>query len=186
MTQEEEIDLLENWNDDSWKVLAERNMRLGVYLANKWHGAGLDPDDLFSIALMGITKAAKAFKPELGNKFATFAGTVINNEILMEIRRQKKHKHVLSYSHPLTEDETGDIYTLEDLLPSSEDLEGVTGMLCLSETIEMLPDLERKIIKLRRDGYGQMEIARLLGCTQSNISRREKSAKNKLRKVTGL
>ena len=186
LTAEEEADLFQNWDCDSWKILAERNMRLAVYSANKWHGTGIDPDDLLSLAFMGMTKAAKAFRPELGYKFATYATAAINNEIMMEIRRQKKHMHVLSYNHPLTEDETGDIYTLEDLLPSSADLEGVAGMLCLSETIEMLPDLERKIIKLRRDGMGQMEIAKLLGYSQANISRREKSAKNKLRKVTGL
>ena len=186
MTQEEEIDLLENWNDDSWKVLAERNMRLGVHLANKWHGTGLDPDDLFSIALMGITKAAKAFKPELGNKFATFAGTVINNEILMEIRRQKKHKHVLSYSHPLVQEKTGDFFMLEDILQDPVNVEDKVEVLQVLDAVEQLPELERKIISLRKDGYGQMEISTLLGCSQANVSRREKAAKNKLRKIIAM
>lgn len=52
---------------------------------------GLEYDDLFQIAAIGLIKAAKTWDPERG-KFSTHAVTVMQNEIRMELDKAPRFK----------------------------------------------------------------------------------------------
>ena len=78
--------------------------------------------------------------------------------------------------HSLTDPIGEEEYTLENVLPSTEDTLGkMLEHMALSEVIGTLPPLWRQILILRyyRD-YSQQQTADALGVTQVKISREEK------------
>lgn len=77
-----------------------------------------------------------------------------------------------------------DDFSLEDVIPSTDDSLGrMLEKVALTETINKLPPLWRKIILLRyyRD-YSQQQTAEALGLTQVKISREEKKIFTELRR----
>lgn len=86
--------------------------------------------------------------------------------------------------HSLSDPMGDDDYTLENVLPASDDpLEEMLEHIALTEIIDGLPELWRKILLLRyyRD-YSQQQTADALGLTQVKISREEKKIFAQLRK----
>ncbi len=49
-----------------------------------------EQEDLISIGTIGLMKAVDSFRPEYGNKFATYAIRCVDNELLMHLRSKKK------------------------------------------------------------------------------------------------
>ena len=85
--------------------------------------------------------------------------------------------------HSLSETIGEDDYTLENVIPASEDTLGkMLEHIALEEIISTLPELWRKILLLRyyRD-YSQQQTADALGLTQVKISREEKKIFTRLR-----
>ena len=62
-------------------ALAENNLGLVHMCANKFRSKGIEYDDLYSAGCVGLLKASKAFDPERGVKFSTYAVPVILGEI---------------------------------------------------------------------------------------------------------
>lgn len=72
------------------------HMRLGIHIARKFYEhyrgnlpGGLDMGDLVHVAYLALRKAHQNFKPELGKKFSSFAGTIIRDFIRELIREQR-------------------------------------------------------------------------------------------------
>lgn len=87
---------------------------------------------------------------------------------------------VHSLSDPIGDED----YTLENVIPSTEDpLENLLEHIALHQILETLPELWRKILLLRyyRD-FSQQQTADALGLTQVKISREEKKIFAHLRK----
>ncbi len=87
--------------------------------------------------------------------------------------------------HSLSEIIGDDDFSLEDVIPSTDDTLGkMLERVALNETIRTLPILWRKIILLRyfRD-YSQQQTADALGLTQVKVSREEKKIFSELRDV---
>lgn len=78
-----------------------------------------------------------------------------------------------------------DDFALEDVIPSTDDALGrMIEKVALSETINTLPSLWRKIIILRYfKDYSQQQTADALGLTQVKISREEKKIFSSLREA---
>jgi len=86
--------------------------------------------------------------------------------------------------HSLSETIGDEDYTLENVIPASEDTLGkMLEHIALEEIMEKLPPLWRKILLLRyyRE-YSQQQTADALGLTQVKISREEKKIFARLRK----
>ena len=60
---------------------AEENLGLVHLCANKFRGRGIEYDDLYSAGCVGLMKAVRAFDPERGVRFSTYAVPVILGEI---------------------------------------------------------------------------------------------------------
>lgn len=60
---------------------AEENLGLVHLCANKFRNRGIEYDDLYSAGCIGLLKAVKAFDPERGVRFSTYAVPVILGEI---------------------------------------------------------------------------------------------------------
>ncbi|MGN1318181.1 MAG: sigma-70 family RNA polymerase sigma factor [Lachnospirales bacterium] len=114
------------------------------------------------------------------------------NEILMYLRKAKKHQNNISLQDYTATDKDGNQVSLEEKIPdesmSTEDIVTLSDDLknVLKKVKENLTEREQKIIKMR---YGinckaktQQEIAKIFGISRSYVSRIEKAALSKLRK----
>ena len=121
LTPEEEYDYLTKFKlekDESAKIiLIERNMRLVAHIAKKYNNSAEDQDDLISIGTIGLIKAIETYNVDKGTRLATYASKCIENEILMNIRTNKKNKVQVSLHDPIGTDKEG-TRACETLLPS--------------------------------------------------------------------
>ena len=197
LTPEEEYNYLTKFKfekDESAKeVLIERNMRLVAHIAKKYNNSNEDQDDLISIGTIGLIKAIETYNVEKGTRLATYASKCIENEILMNIRTNKKNKVQVSLQDPIGTDKEGNEISLIDILGTDIDhiLDQVELKVQISKLYEKLENIltprEREIVQLRYGlttlGYKtQREIAQKLDISRSYVSRIEKRALKKLRK----
>ena len=181
-------------NQEARACLIEHNLRLVVYIAQKFDNTGVGVEDLISIGTIGLIKAINTFNPEKKIKLATYASRCIENEILMYLRRNSKTRMEVSIDEPLNVDWDGNELLLSDILGTDEDviyrgLEDEVEKNLLGKAIGKLSDREQTIVKLR---FGinmpegrektQKEVADLLGISQSYISRLEKRIMKRLKK----
>ena len=181
-------------NKEARSRLIEHNLRLVVYIAQKFDNTGVGMEDLISIGTIGLIKAINTFKPDKKIKLATYASRCIENEILMYLRRNSKTRMEVSIDEPLNVDWDGNELLLSDILGTDEDmiyrdLEREVECSLLGRAIHKLSKREQTIICLRfglnqPDGKEktQKEVADLLGISQSYISRLEKRIMRRLRK----
>ena len=181
-------------NQEARARLIEHNLRLVVYIAQKFDNTGVGMEDLISIGTIGLIKAINTFKPDKKIKLATYASRCIENEILMYLRRNSKTRMEVSIDEPLNVDWDGNELLLSDILGTDEDviyrdLEREVECSLLGRAIHKLSKREQTIICLRfglnqSDGKEktQKEVADLLGISQSYISRLEKRIMRRLKK----
>ena len=191
--EEEELYLLRAMQGDkeAKDLLIKHNMRLVAHIVKKYTGAA-ETDDLISVGSIGLIKAISTYNPEQGTALATYTARCIENEILMLIRANKKHKNTLSLYDPIGTDKDGNELTLGDLLFEKEDCvfeaveHSVQREKLLAQMQRILSDREYTVICLRYALKGgvplpQREVANLLKISRSYISRIEKHAIDKLR-----
>lgn len=178
------LELKETGDVRATERLIEHNLRLVAYIARKFENTNIDYEDLISTGAIGLIKAVKTFKADKNIRLATYASRCIENEILMQIRKNSKIKNDLSLDKPLSEDFDGNQLVLADIIPSDDDL--VTTAVdepgdkqLIGELISKLNSREREIMVLRYGLEGQQEltqreVAVKLGISQSYISRLEK------------
>lgn len=187
-------DLGTEYEDEAKSILIEHNLRLVVYIAKKFDNTGVGVEDLISIGTIGLIKSINTFNPGKNIKLATYASRCIENEILMYLRRNSKHKMEVSIDEPLNVDWDGNELLLSDILGTDEDviykdLENEVERKLLVKAIAKLSEREQTIIRLRF-GLGrvdgkeltQKEVAEMLGISQSYISRLEKKIMRRLKK----
>ena len=194
LEEEKILSRLGNEDDENAKqILAQRNLRLVVYIAKKFENTGMDLEDLISVGTIGLMKAINTFNTDKNIKLATYASRCIENEILMQLRRGAKLKTEVSIDEPLNKDGDGNELLLSDVLGTDNDItskriEEEVDRKLLRASIEKLNIREKEIMELR---FGanlqgkektQKEVADKLGISQSYISRLEKKIMRKMRK----
>ena len=173
--------------------LIEHNLRLVVFLAKKYENTKVDLEDLVSIGTIGLIKGINTYSMGKNIRLATYASRCIDNEILMYLRKNKKIKTEVSFDESLSFDADGNELHLEDVLGTDPDivtrgLEEDVDKKLMMEEIDKLNTRDREIIVMR---YGlitgeemtQKDVARILGISQSYISRIEKKVIKRLRNV---
>jgi RNA polymerase sporulation-specific sigma factor len=172
--------------------LITENMRLVWYLVRKFNFPPSDVEDFASCGFIGLIKAARTFDVSKGIKFATYASRCINNEILMEIRRQKPLKNICYLDDVLNVDYDGNELTLKELLPdeSFPEISNVLGNRdevadAVAAMLNRLSVRERQIILARSAGLTQRQVAERLQISQSYASRLEKKIIPKMRDAGG-
>ena len=116
------LDLESEFKEEARKKLIEHNLRLVVYIAKKFDNVAEDQDDLISIGTIGLIKAINTFNPGKKAKLGTYAARCIENEILMHIRAQRKHKCEVSLNEPIGTDSEGNQISLRDILGTDGDM----------------------------------------------------------------
>lgn len=197
LTLEEENKVLAKLKENDEAAREElilHNMRLVAHVIKKYAVTEEDKEELLSIGTIGLIKAASTFNPDYGNKFATYAIRCIDNEILMYFRGRKKTKGDVSLYEPIGVDKEGNQIHLVDVLDVEDEdvidkIIKETQLKKVADSIDyVLSDRELLIIKLRYGlgdsrCYTQKEIAKGLGISRSYVSRIEKKALEKLKKL---
>lgn len=162
------------------------NTGLAHKVAAQFLGCGIDWDELNSIALLGLVKAAGTFDESKGNSFSTYAYAVMKNEIRLEMRKQKKYFGCVSLDaetpFPVGD---GSYCTLADTIPCDETgFERIenSDLLGFMMRLPELKERERQVLLLIIcDEVNQQEAGKRIGITQSMVSRYFKSGIWKMR-----
>lgn len=191
---DEEMVLLEemqNHNEQAKEKLVEHNLRLVVYIAKRFENSGIELEDLISVGAIGLIKAVQTYNYDKKIKLATYASRCIENEILMQLRKNTKQRQEVSLDEPLNFDGDGNELLLADVLSSEDDnvsknLDNKVEKDLLWNSISKLGRREQEIMKLRFGLGGleektQKEVADMLGISQSYISRIEKKVLGKMK-----
>jgi RNA polymerase sporulation-specific sigma factor len=194
LSQEEEkkyLILCKNGDAEAKDILIRHNLRLVAHIVKKFNNAA-EVDDMISVGSIGLIKAINTYSHDKGTQLATYAAKCIENEILMYIRANKKHRTNLSLADTVGIDREGNEITLMDLLFVKEDsvVDQVETNILLDKIMEIIKKVldkrEYTIIKLRyslgeQKSLTQREVASILGISRSYISRIEKKALAKVR-----
>lgn len=173
--------------------LITHNMRLVAHVVKKYSGSA-ETDDLISVGSIGLIKAINSFDESKGAGLATYTARCIENEILMLLRANKKHKNDISLSDPIGVDKDGNELTLIDLLCEKDDtvyesvIQSIERDKLLAFIKSVLTEREYKVICLRYGlkgdrSYAQREVACFLKISRSYISRIETKAIEKLKEA---
>ncbi len=189
LTQEEERKYLEKFEQgdaEAKDILIHHNLRLVAHIVKKYNQTD-EADDLISVGSLGLIKAINTYKLSHGTQFSTYAAKCIENEILMLIRANKKHRGTMSIEDVLGSDDEENEITIGDLSFSEDNnVELCVEQQFLSERLDKalkkyLNKREYQIMCLRYGLKGgailtQRETAKLLGISRSYISRLEKKS----------
>lgn len=155
--------------------LVLNNMKLAYSTAWKMRDTGIEMDDLQSLALLGLVKAARDYDEKRGYKFSNLAITIMRNEILQEVRRQRKQRNQVSLNNPIVDG----LFTLGDVL---EDKQNGFAEAEMQALVEELEENEKKAVRMILfQGMKQSEVADIIGMSQTMISRYYRSGLQKLR-----
>ncbi|MCL2062371.1 MAG: RNA polymerase sporulation sigma factor SigK [Firmicutes bacterium] len=175
------------------EMLIRHNLRLVAHIVKKYSNAG-EADDLISVGSIGLIKGIETFELGKGSQLATYAAKCIDNEILMYIRSNKKHRQSISLSESVGVDKDGNEITLMDIIPLKEESifkqveTGIVWEKVLVVIDTALTKREKEIIK-KRYGIGgikpqtQLEVANEMDISRSYVSRIEKKAILKISKA---
>lgn len=173
--------------------LIEHNLRLVVFLAKKYENTKIDLEDLVSIGTIGLIKGVNTYQNDKNIKLATYASRCIDNEILMYLRKTKRKRTEVSFEDSLSYDAEGNELHLEDVLGTDGDIvtkpiEDELDKYLMYREVSKLPLRDKEIIELRYGLNGkkeltQKEVAKLLGISQSYISRIEKKVIKKISNI---
>lgn len=156
--------------------LVLNNIKLAYSVAWSMKSTGIEIEDLQSLALLGLVKAARDYDKERGYKFSSLAITIMRNEILQEVRRQRKQQNQVSLNSPIADG----LYTLADMLEDKKN--GFAEAEIQMMMIEGLEENEKKAVWLVFfQGLKQAEAADIMGVSQSMVSHYYRSGLLKLR-----
>ena len=209
--------------------IVESYIYIAEILSRKFINRGIDYDDIFQVASMGVLYAVERFDPDRGVKFATFATPTVMGEIRRYFRDKGnfvriprrlyevfyRAERIKRQSADMSDSELARRLDLPDKVIKEANKAGgaafmksleyeafADGTLSLSNVLgaednhflmlenrdfidycmQQLGDTERKFVKMRYDDeMSQKEIAKVLGVSQMQVSRMEKSVLKKFR-----
>lgn len=187
--------LLRNGNLEYREKIILNYMDLVPYIVVKKLKLEYD-DDYIEEGYVGLIKAVDTFDYKKNIKFVTYASVCIQNQIKVFLRKINKHKNICSINEIIIKNNNGDSTTIEDILYDEE--YDILNDYFSKETIEenkekinqiflMLNIKELEAIKLYYGFYGnpkeQKEIAKILGVSQSYVSRLIRNVPEKVKLV---
>ena len=146
----------------------------------------LSYDEYFDLGVIGLVKGAKSFDASKGFKPSSYLTRCITNEIFLQKRKERKLvKNPISLETIMFDDMTiGDMvrddFDLEDEIIKKEQLNMIKKSLKVLNEKEFIVFTGMYGIGTNR--CNQKELAKKLNVSQSNISRLNERAKDKIKK----
>ena len=196
LSQDEEQKYVEKYiagDEKAKEILIHHNLRLVAHIVKKYSQAD-EADDLISVGSLGLIKAINTYKPGFGTQFSTYAARCIENEILMLLRVNKKHKSTVGIDDIIVSDGVDNDLSINDLVYEEEnDVAGEVENMILGQDLDEIlkKNLNKREYEIMCLRYGlkngpmltQREVAKKLQISRSYISRLEKKSLETLRKV---
>lgn len=191
--ESEYLNKFQNGDLKAKDVLIHHNLRLVAHIVKKYNGTE-EADDLISAGSLGLIKAINTYKEGHNTQFSTYAARCIENEILMLLRVNKKHKANISIEETLGSDGEDNEMSIIDLIECPENnVENDVNDMIISKKLgkvlkSNLSDREYTIMSLRYGFNGnpaltQREVSSKLKISRSYVSRLEKKSIETLQKV---
>lgn len=188
-TRIERIDVLISDKNQRDK-LADENRGLVGMVAKKYLDCGLEYEDIIGYGNIGLVKAINQFDESKGFKFSTFAVRCIETQIMQAIRdsRWKRLKTVSSETVTVT-NAKGSELTISDFLADerAEFADRKADIGAVRDAINELDDKESFVIcslyEMGMQKQSQQSLAKMLNTTQTQVSRINTKAINKMRNV---
>ena len=189
------LERFRNGDSKARDILIEKNLRLVAYIAKKYSSKDRDMEELISIGTVGLIKGIDNYNESKQIRLATFCSKCIENELLMNFRAEKKQARDVYLNEPIGADKEGNEIALIDIIESVDD--DVAEKIVLIDNIKLLMENLDKVLTRREQEiiykrygipegekeYTQREIADEMGISRSYVSRIEKRALEKLRKL---
>lgn len=178
-------------------IKVENYIKLAYKVASNFYREHLDMsiDEINSVALLGLVKAANRFNEEKGVNFAVFARVTIEYEIKESIFRDKnkfiikkidgKEKYERIYIDSLNiKIKSAEEIELVECIAGEFDIDKEIDNIELKMAINKLDEDKREVINmLYFEGKTQKEIGMLEGVSQITISRRKQKAISLLKEI---
>ena len=189
------------------------NLRLVLSVMKRFYGRGENADDLFQVGCVGLIKSIDNFDASQNVQFSTYAVPMITGEIKRYLRdnnsirvnrsiRDLAYK-VLQYKEKYQKENNKEpsieeiakelqvyndgaesIYIMDQVKDKKNTDELWAENMTIRQAMKKLNSKERDIINRRFfDGRTQMEVANELGISQAQVSRIEKNAISRIKRL---
>ena len=151
------------------QINVEDHTKLAHLLAHKYSNSayklGIDYDDLYQVALIGIWTATKKFDTDKGFTFCTFASAVATNKIKMHLRSHVTGKYQIG--NPIGGNE-GFMDHLSSI-KADNDFKEVDLRLTIQQIAAKDKGVKKRIIDclLSGDSLNGEALSKVVGCTSS-------------------
>lgn len=172
--------------------IVQQNHQLIYHALHKTVYRSSELDDYYGYAAEGLCKAAKTYNSDKG-AFSTYAVHLMQNEIRMEARREKRRTNdnnlwsleQMECEDPVDErDCLSEIEEMYDFGWIFDDDEKKRKKMIFTYIIRKIEHIvsqrEREMLKMLIDGKTQTEIGQAFQITQSQVSRNVKKLKTKV------
>lgn len=133
-------------------------------------------EDMFQIGAIGLIKAVDAFDEANGTPFGAYAARCIENEILLQLRRDQRQLATVSFETIIGGED--DDLRLEQLLGGNE-----IDYFDLEPFLRKLSPNEKLYVTLRGDGLTKIQIARTMGVSRQYITSLCQRLREKYRRI---
>lgn len=179
--------LLDCKNDFERRIVS--NLDLANYMAHRFRWTEADLDDLVQWARLGLTKAAKGYRPDLGVKFSSYACIAMERAIIYGLYGNSNHpktkaKPDFIYSLEWVNSEG---YTLKESIPDYNDcFDPILDRVVLENMMSDLTDKQKYVLTQRCvNGRTLVEVGNSLGVSREAIRQQEKKALEIMRSKAG-
>ena len=175
--------LMQDGNVDAGDELARRSIILVRRRARALLAGGLEIDDLAQEGMLGLIDAMKAYRPDRGASFRTFAYRCVTNRMLNLIAASGRNPSQVSFDHignlePLTEEQIPNAKDPQEILIQQENTFD-----WIHRARNLLSKTEREAHRPYLGGYTYQEMAASLQCTTKAVDNALQRVRRKLRTV---
>ncbi|MGI6330149.1 MAG: sigma-70 family RNA polymerase sigma factor [Bacilli bacterium] len=192
--EEKYINLLSAGSKEAERKLILHNLRLVGYIADQFDNVSIyncERNDFFSLGTIGLINGVRSFDPNKKVKLATYVSKCIYNEILLYLRFVKKRSKEISMNNITFTDNDGNNLSFKDMLiDDNANLDEIIiekeEKEIVKEKLNLLTERDQEILKLKYgftddELYTDKEIGKLIGLSQTQVTKLKKKALLKLK-----
>jgi len=163
--------------------LVEDNVAFAYHIAKRFINTSIEYEDLCSIARYGLVKAAATYDPSTGYRFTTYASVIIQNEILLTLRKSRHSYEIISLDYEYGDDKEMKLQDIiEDPINRYENVEILLDYRKFLNSVDNILDKrEMQLFQLivEHPGMAQRYYAECIGIQQPRVSKLLKQIRQK-------
>ena len=192
LSDEQVVELAKTGDDEAFAHIVTRYKNFVYSKVKVYFIKGADKDDLIQEGMIGLFKAVRGFKPDVGS-FSNFANLCVMRQILTAVKNSTRNKHmplntyISLNGHSANESEeeyipefAGEDHSLnpENILIDRENVNGITCRIN-----QNLSKLELSVLALYLDGHPYQDIAKKIGKDIKAVDNAIQRIRKKIEKI---